>query len=390
MDAGNSRFDAAEEAATKGAFVMIVGVPREIKLDEYRVAMLPVGVEELVRRGHQVLVEAGAGLGSGIADHDYLRQNCEMVSGPEEIFARADMVVKVKEPMPSEWPLIRKGQTLFTYFHFAADRKLTDAMLASGATCVAYETLADDRGRLPLLTPMSEVAGRMSIQEGAKYLERPQMGRGILLGGVPGVAPAHITILGGGVVGANAAKIAAGFGSDVAILDVNMDRLRYLDDIMPPNVDCLFSDRHTIREQLARADLVVGAVLIPGAKAPMLVEQEDLRRMKPGSVIIDVAIDQGGCIATSRPTSHSHPTFIVDEVVHYCVTNMPGAVGRTSTFALCNVTLAWVLEIAVRGIDAAARDLKPVARAVNTYAGEVTNKAVAETFGLPFTNRFDA
>jgi len=369
---------------------MIVGVPREIKLDEYRVAMLPVGVEELVRRGHQVLVEAGAGLGSGIADHDYLRQNCEMVSGPEEIFARADMVVKVKEPMPSEWPLIRKGQTLFTYFHFAADRKLTDAMLASGATCVAYETLADDRGRLPLLTPMSEVAGRMSIQEGAKYLERPQMGRGILLGGVPGVAPAHITILGGGVVGANAAKIAAGFGSDVAILDVNMDRLRYLDDIMPPNVDCLFSDRHTIREQLARADLVVGAVLIPGAKAPMLVEQEDLRRMKPGSVIIDVAIDQGGCIATSRPTSHSHPTYIVDEVVHYCVTNMPGAVGRTSTFALCNVTLVWVLEIAERGIDAAARDLKPVARAINTYAGEVTNKAVAETFGLPFTNRFDA
>jgi alanine dehydrogenase len=237
---------------------------------------------------------------------------------------------------------------------------------------------------------MSEVAGRMSIQEGAKYLERPQMGRGILLGGVPGVAPAHITILGGGVVGANAAKIAAGFGSDVAILDVNMDRLRYLDDIMPPNVDCLFSDRHTVREQLTRADLVIGAVLIPGAKAPRLVEQEDLRRMKPGSVIIDVAIDQGGSIATSRPTSHSNPTFIVDDVVHYCVTNMPGAVGRTSTFALCNVTLAWVLEIAQRGIDAAARDLKPVARAINTYAGEVTNQAVAETFGLPFKNHFSS
>jgi alanine dehydrogenase len=367
---------------------MIVGVPKEIKLDEYRVAMLPVGVEELVRRGHQVLVEAGAGLGSGIADHDYLRQGCELVGGPAEIFARADLVVKVKEPMPSELPLIRTGQTLFTYFHFAADRKLTEAMLASGATCVAYETLADDRGRLPLLTPMSEVAGRMSIQEGAKYLERPQMGRGILLGGVPGVAPAHITILGGGVVGANAAKIAAGFGSDVAILDVNMDRLRYLDDIMPPNVDCLFSDRHTVREQLTRADLVIGAVLIPGAKAPRLVEQEDLRRMKPGSVIIDVAIDQGGCIATSRPTSHSNPTYIVDDVVHYCVTNMPGAVGRTSTYALCNVTLPWVLLLARLGLPKAAES-RPLARAINIMAGELTNRAVAETFGLPCSKRFE-
>jgi alanine dehydrogenase len=367
---------------------MIVGVPKEVKLDEYRVAMLPVGVEELVRRGHQVLVEAGAGLGSGLADHDYLQEGAELVSGPAEIFARADLVVKVKEPMPAEWPLIRNGQVLFTYFHFAADRELTDAMLASGATCVAYETLADDQGRLPLLTPMSEVAGRMSIQEGAKYLERPQQGRGILLAGVPGVAPAHITILGGGVVGANAAKIAAGFRADVAILDINMDRLRYLDDIMPPNVDCLFSDRHTIREQLARADLVIGAVLIPGAKAPRLVEIEDLRRMKPGSVIIDVAIDQGGCIATSRPTSHSNPTYIAEEVLHYCVTNMPGAVGRTSTFALCNVTLPWAIEIAQRGIEAAARDLRPMARAINTCGGEVTNKAVADTFGLPYSQRF--
>jgi alanine dehydrogenase len=367
---------------------MIVGVPKEIKQDEYRVAMLPVGVEELVRRKHQVLFEAGAGLGSGLADHDYLREGAELASGPEEIFARADMVVKVKEPMPKEWPLIRQGQVLFTYFHFAADQALTDAMLKSGATCVAYETLADDQGRLPLLTPMSEVAGRMSIQEGAKYLERPQQGRGILLAGVPGVAPAHITILGGGVVGANAAKIAAGFRADVAILDINMDRLRYLDDIMPPNVDCLFSDRHTIREQLARADLVIGAVLIPGAKAPRLVELEDLRRMKPGSVIIDVAIDQGGCIATSRPTSHSNPTYIAEEVLHYCVTNMPGAVGRTSTFALCNVTLPWAIEIAQRGIEAAARDLQPVARAINTCGGEVTNKAVAETFGLPYSTRF--
>lgn len=368
---------------------MIVGVPREIKQDEYRVAMLPVGVEELVRRGHRVLLEAGAGVGSGLPDHDYLAAGAELLAGPAEIFAQADMIVKVKEPQPQEFPLIRRGQILFTYFHFAADRELTDAMAKCGATCVAYETLADDQGRLPLLTPMSEVAGRMSIQEGAKYLERPQMGRGILLAGVPGVAPAHITILGGGVVGANAAKIAAGFRADVAILDINMDRLRYLDDVMPPNVDVLFSDRHTIREQLIRADLVIGAVLIPGAKAPRLVEMEDLQRMKPGSVIIDVAIDQGGCIATSRPTSHSQPTYIVNDVVHYCVTNMPGAVGRTSTFALCNVTLPWTLEIATRGIEEAARTLRPVARAINLYAGEITNRPVAETFGMKYDPRFE-
>ncbi len=367
---------------------MIVGVPKEIKQDEYRVAMLPVGVEELVRRGHKVLIEAGAGLGSGLFDHDYLHSGAELVGEAKEIFDRSDLIVKVKEPQPSEIELIRKGQVVFTYFHLAADRQLTESLLATGATCVAYETLADDQGRLPLLTPMSEVAGRMSIQEGAKYLERPQMGRGILLAGVPGVAPAHITILGGGVVGANAAKIAAGFRADVAILDINMERLRYLDDVMPPNVDCLFSDRHTIREQLARADLVIGAVLIPGAKAPRLVETEDLRRMKPGSVIIDVAIDQGGCIATSRPTSHSNPTYIEEEVVHYCVTNMPGAVGRTSTFALCNVTLPWVIEIAQRGIEAAARELRPVARAINLCNGEITNKPVAETFDLSYSPRF--
>lgn len=362
---------------------MIIGVPREIKQDEYRVAMLPVGVEELTRRGHQVLIEAGAGLGSGLADHDYLRQGCEMVSSAEEIFAHSDMVVKVKEPQPAEWAMMRHGQIVFTYFHFAADRELTESILQTGCTAVAYETLADDRGRLPLLTPMSEVAGRMSIQEGAKYLERPQMGRGILLGGVPGVAPAWITILGGGVVGANAAKIAAGFQANVSILDINMDRLRYLDDVMPPNVDVLFSDRHTIRKQLQRADLVVGAVLIPGAKAPMLVEREDLRLMQPGSVIIDVAVDQGGCIETTKPTSHSDPTYIVDEVVHYCVTNMPGAVGRTSTYALCNVTLPYVIEIAERGIVEAAAALPPVGRAINMHAGKITNEAVAKTFNLP-------
>ena len=363
---------------------MIVGVPREVKLDEYRVAMLPVGVEELVRRGHQVLIEKGAGAGSGLADEEYQEQGCELIDGPAEIFARADMIVKVKEPQPAEWEMMRPGQIVFTYFHFAADKELTQAVIDSGSTAVAYETLADAQGRLPLLTPMSEVAGRMSVQEGAKYLERPQMGRGILLGGVPGVAPANITILGGGVVGANAAKIAAGFNANIGLLDINMDRLRYLDDTMPANVDVLFSDRHTIREQLERADLVVGAVLIPGAKAPRLVEEEDLKRMKPGSVIIDVAIDQGGCIATSRPTSHSEPTYMVHDVLHYCVTNMPGAVGRTSTYALCNVTLPWVLQIADRGIEAAAAELPPVASAVNMHQGKVTNQAVAETFGLEY------
>ncbi len=305
---------------------MIIGVPKEIKADEYRIAMLPVGVEELTSRGHTVLMQPSSGLGSGIADHEYLRSGAKIVSR-DEIYDRADLIIKVKEPMPEEWPLARPGQIIFTYFHFAASRELTEAMRISQTRCLAYETLRDEKGRLPLLTPMSEVAGRMSIQEGAKYLERPQMGRGILLGGVPGVAPAHITILGGGVVGANAARIAAGFQADVAILDVDLDRLRYLDDVMPPNVNALFSDRHTIREQLKLADLVIGSVLIPGAKAPHLVRREDLKLMKPGSVIIDVAIDQGGCVETSRPTTHQQPTYVVDDVVHYCVTNMPGAVG---------------------------------------------------------------
>jgi alanine dehydrogenase len=368
---------------------VIVGVPKEIKRDEYRVALLPVGVEELSRAGHQVLIENGAGLGSGIPDEIYAEHGATLIADAGELFAAAEMIVKVKEPLESEWPRLRPGQIVFTYFHFAADRRLTEAVLASRATAVAYETLRDDQGRLPLLTPMSEVAGRMSIQEGAKYLERPQMGRGILLGGVPGVAPANITILGGGVVGANAAKVAAGFGADIGLLDVNMDRLRYLDDVMPPNVDCLFSDRHTIREQLKRADLVIGAVLIPGAKAPRLIEEDDLKLMQPGSVLIDVAIDQGGCVATSRPTTHSQPTFIVHQVVHYCVTNMPGAVGRTSTYALCNVTLPWVLRIASRGIAPAAAASRPLARAINMIDGVVTNRAVAETFGMKFDPRFD-
>ncbi|MEZ6078460.1 MAG: alanine dehydrogenase [Pirellulaceae bacterium] len=362
---------------------MIVGIPAEVKQDEYRVAMLPVGVEELTSRGHRVIFQTGAGLGSGLVDTAYEHAGAQLASSAAEVYEAADLIVKVKEPQAGEFALIRRGQTLFTYFHFAASRDLTQAMLDCGCNCLAYETLEDERGRLSLLTPMSEVAGRMSIQQGARFLERPQMGRGILLAGVPGVAPAHITVLGGGVVGANAAKIAAGFGADVAIMDVNMERLRYLDDVMPPNVNTLFSDRHTIRDQLRLADLVIGSVLIPGAKAPHLVRREDLQLMKPGSVIIDVAIDQGGCVETSRPTTHRDPTYLVDDVLHYCVTNMPGAVGRTSTFALCNVTLPWVLRLAEWGLDKCLVESLPLRTAANILAGQVTSRAVASTFELP-------
>ena len=362
---------------------MIVGVPRETKRDEYRVGLLPVGAEELVRAGHAVLIERGAGAGSGLPDEAYAAAGATLVDGPADVFGKADLVVKVKEPQPQELSLIRRGQTLFTYFHFAADRHLTEGFMATGATAVAYETLRDDRGRLPLLIPMSEVAGRMSIQEGAKFLERPQMGRGILLGGVPGVAPANVLVLGAGTVGANAAKVAAGFGANIALLDTSLERLRYLDDVTPANIDCLYSDRHTIRERLGWADLVIGSVLIPGARAPHLVERDDLKLMKPGSVIIDVAIDQGGCVATSRPTTHADPTYVVDDVVHYCVTNMPGAVGRTSTYALCNATLPYVIDLADRGVAAAARASAAIRSAVNVYEGRLVQPAVATAFGLP-------
>lgn len=364
---------------------MLVGVPKEIKTDEYRVAMIPVGVEELTRAGHKVLVQAGAGQGSGIPDDHYARHGAEIVADAAEVWRRADLIVKVKEPLPSEWPHLRAGQIVFTYFHFAADEKLTRAVIDSGITAVAYETIRDDQGRLPLLTPMSEVAGRMSIQEGAKYLERPFEGRGILLGGVPGVLPANVIILGGGVVGANAAKVAAGLGANVTILDINLDRLRYLDDVMPKNVTTLYNHRHNLLESLIKADLVIGAVLIPGAKAPRLVRRDDLSRMNPGSVIIDVAIDQGGCVETARPTTHSQPTYIVDGVIHYCVTNMPGAVGRTSTYALTNVTTPYVLKIAKKGPDQAIRESPALAEGVNIRNGAVTNQAVAETFGLAYT-----
>lgn len=362
-----------------------VGIPREIKQDEYRVAMLPVGVEELTRRGHRVLVQSGAGLGSGIPDDLYAQNGAEVVGDAAEVFARADLIVKVKEPQPTEWPMLRSGQTLFTYFHFAASEELTRGVLNTGVTAVAYETLRGRKGDLPLLTPMSEVAGRMSIQEGAKFLERPQEGRGILLGGVPGVLPAHILVLGGGVVGKNAAQIAAGFQADVVILDINVDRLRYLEDIMPANVNTLFSDRHTVREQLQLADLVIGAVLIEGARAPQLITRSDLSLMKPGAVLVDVCIDQGGIAETSQPTTHSSPTYIVDDVVHYSVANMPGAVGRTSTYALCNVTLPYALKIAEQGILEAAQADSGIEHAVNMHNRRITNRAVADTFGMEYS-----
>src|SRR2546423_3283929 len=353
------------------------------KTDEYRVAMIPVGVEELTRAGYKVLIQADAGLGSGIDDEQYAANGAEIVAGAADVWKRADLIVKVKEPLPEEWPLMRSGQIVFTYFHFAADERLTRAVMQSGITAIAYETMKDARGTLPLLTPMSEVAGRMSIQEGAKYLERPFEGRGILLGGVPGVLPANVVILGGGIVGSNAAKVAAGLGANVTILDINLDRLRYLDDVMPRNVTTLYSDRHNTLDSLKRADLLIGAVLIPGARAPYLVRRADLKLMPPRAVIIDVAIDQGGCVETSRPTTHSQPTYIVDDVVHYCVTNMPGAVGRTSTYALTNVTLPYVLQLTRKGFERAVTENAALAEGVNIRQGKVTNPAVAETFKLP-------
>ena len=330
---------------------MRIGIPREIKEDEYRVAMLPVGAAMAVREGHSVLVERGAGVGSGYDDAQYESAGATMVDGSAMLFERADMIVKVKEPVGDELAMLRRGQVVFTYFHFAADRALTDTCLSAGIHAVAYETLTDAQGRLPLLTPMSEVAGKMSIQEGAKYLERPMMGRGILLGGVPGVEPANVMILGAGVVGTNAAYVAAGLGARVFILDIDLDRLRYLDDVMPPNVHTLYSHEHAIAEHAQLADLIIGAVLIPGGRTPVLIHRNLLARMKTGAVIVDVGVDQGGCIESIKPTTHRNPTYVIDGVVHYGVTNMPGAVGRTSTQALCHATQPYVLKLAGAGID---------------------------------------
>jgi len=361
---------------------MIIGVPKEIKQDEYRVAMTPAGVHHLTSLRHRVCVQAGAGLGSGISDAEYRRAGGEIFHSAARVFRLADMVVKVKEPQPSEYPLLRRGQVVFTYFHLAASKPLTLAMMKSGIAAVAYETIEPEGGGLPLLTPMSEVAGRMAIQEGAKYLERPMSGRGVLLGGVPGVEPAEVVILGGGVVGANAARIAAGMGARVTILDVNLDRMRYLDDVLPPNVRTVMSDSHSIRACLRAADLLIGAVLIHGARTPVLLRRRDLKHMKPRAVIVDVAIDQGGCFETSRPTTHTKPVYLVDGVVHYCVANMPSAVSRTSTYALTNVTLHYASQIAGRGLLAAVKADVAIRRGVNILHGQVTCPAVASTFGV--------
>jgi alanine dehydrogenase len=361
---------------------MRVGVPREVKADEYRVGVMPVGAEVLVQAGHEVTVEAGAGVGSGFADEEYTKVGARIVATHAELFGASDLIVKVKEPQPDEIALFRPGQVIFTYFHFAASRDLTEGCRKSGITAIAYETIKDRAGRLPLLTPMSEIAGKMSIQEGAKYLEKPMMGRGILLGGVPGVPPANVVVLGAGIVGTNAAKVAAGLGANVVLMDINLERLRYLDDVMPANVSTIYSDPHTIRDHLALADLVVGAVLIPGATAPRLIRRKDLPTMKNGSVIVDVAIDQGGCVETSRPTTHQQPTYVVDGVVHYCVTNMPGAVGRTSTIALCNATLPYALKIANKGFAQAAAEDLGFAEGINLINGRIANAAVADSLGL--------
>jgi alanine dehydrogenase len=359
---------------------MIIGVPCEAKKDEYRVGMLPVGCHLLVEDGHTVLIEKGAGVGSGFKDEEYAAAGAELVAGPARVFGESELVVKVKEPQPDEIGKLRKGQVLFCYSHFAGSRELTKGCLASGVSAVAYETLTDAKGRLPLLTPMSEVAGKMSIQEGAKCLEKPMMGRGILLGGVAGVEPAEVLILGGGVVGTNAAWVASGLGANVVIMDVNLDRLRHLDEVMPPNVTTVYSDPHAVERYAAEADLVIGAVLIPGAKAPRLINRELLLKMKRGAVLVDVCIDQGGCAETSRPTTHSDPVFIVDAIVHYCVANMPGAVGRTSSHALCNATLPYCRELAGMGLKNFVKKDEGRAAALNMKEGKIIHPAVMEAF----------
>ncbi len=368
---------------------MIIGIPKEIKNNENRIGMIPAGVNALVREGHKVMVQKDGGLGSGIADQEYVKAGAEIVGKAADVWERAEMIIKVKEPLPEEFEFITPEHTLFTYFHFAADRRLTEAMIKSGAVCVTYETIERDDGSLPLLTPMSEVAGRMAIQEGAKYLEKPMMGRGILLAGVPGVEPAEVLVLGGGVVGTSAAKMAAGLGAKVYILDINLDRLRYLNDIMPPNVVTLYSNAYTIQEKAKSCDLLVGAVLSTGAKAPVLVPESLIKQMKPGSVIVDVAVDQGGCVETCRPTTHAQPTFIVHDVVHYCVANMPGAVGRTSTYALSNATMPYAVELANKGHRRAALDNKEIARGINVIGGKVTHEGVAAAFNLEYTSIFE-
>lgn len=364
---------------------MLIGVPKEIKNNEKRVALTPGGAETLVANGHNIVVETNAGVGSGFSDDMYIKAGAKILGSAAEVYGTADMIMKVKEPIAPEYPLIRKGQTLFTYFHFAASRELTEAMVASGSTCIAYETVQKADGSLPLLIPMSEVAGRMAPQEGAKYLEHPMGGRGVLLGGVPGTKPANVLVLGGGIVGINAAKIAAGFGAHVTIFDTNLYRLRYLDDVMPKNVQTQMSTSSNIRAALPEADLVIGGVLIPGAKAPYLITRDMLSLMKTGSVIVDVAVDQGGCVETTRATTHQEPTYVVDGVVHYCVANMPGAVPYTSTIALTNATLPYAVQLANLGWKNAVKANAELAPGVNVVDGKIVYEAVAEAFGMPYT-----
>ena len=361
---------------------MIIGVPAEVKNNEYRVGMIPAGVRQLVKAGHRVLIQKDAGEGSGITNVEYEEAGAVMAPTPADVYATADMIVKVKEPIAQEYELVRPGQIVFTYFHFASSRELTEAMMRRSAVCIAYETIECANGRLPLLTPMSEVAGRMSVHEGAKYLEKPMTGRGVLLSGVPGVEAAEVVVLGGGIVGANAARIAAGLGARVTLMDISLDRLRHLADVMPPNVFTVMSNEDNIRMHLRNADLVIGAVLVVGARAPHLVTRDMLCTMKNGSVIVDVAIDQGGCVETARPTTHDDPIFVVDGVVHYCVANMPGAVSRTSTYALTNATTPYVVRIANDGYVECARRDRGFAKGINMVDGVLTCKAVADAFGM--------
>ena len=365
---------------------MIIGVPKEIKNNENRVALTPAGTQELVKRGHTVYIQNAAGEGSGFTDELYTKAGARMLAQPSEIFGVSEMIIKVKEPIAQEYKLIKRDQLVFTYFHFASYEPLAKAMVESGAICLAYETVERVDGSLPLLIPMSEVAGRMAIQEGAKYLEKPLKGRGILLGGVPGVKPAKVLILGGGVVGTNAAKIAGGMGADVTIMDVNLTRLRYLDDVMPKNVHTMVSNEYSIREMVKDHDLIVGGVLIPGAKAPKLITRDMLKTMRAGTVLVDVAVDQGGCIETCTPTTHEDPTFIIDDVVHYCVANMPGAVPYTSTLALTNATLPYAIKLANQGWKKACLENTELRNGLNVIKGEVVYKAVADAFNLPYSD----
>ncbi|WP_455660243.1 alanine dehydrogenase [Phocaeicola faecalis] len=360
---------------------MIVGIPKEIKNNENRVSLTPAGARELVLRGHTVYVQHTAGTNSGFADEDYEKAGAHILPTIEDVYGTAEMIIKVKEPIESEYSLVREGQLVFTYFHFACDLQLTEAMIKSKSVCLAYETVVDKQGTLPLLIPMSEVAGRMSVQEGARFLEKPQGGKGILLGGVPGVKPAKVLVLGGGVVGTNAALMAAGLGADVTICDISLPRLRQLNEFMPKNVKTLFSSTHNIEQELATTDLVVGAVLIPGAKAPHLITRPMLKLMKKGSVLVDVAIDQGGCFETSHPTTHAEPTYEVDGIIHYCVANIPGAVPCTSTLALTNATLPYAVKLADMGWKKACETDSGLKKGLNIVDGKVVFPAVAEAFG---------